>query len=143
MNPAMPACVFCEIIAHRTPASWVEETPGAAAFLTIEPVADGHTLVVPRTHASTLEDVRTEERPQLWELVHRISERMRRVGLAEGVNLLVASGAAAEQGVFHLHVHVIPRHTGDSIAMNDWLDAKAHAASGSRQTELAERLRSP
>ena len=138
----MAPCVFCEIIAHRIPAWWVEEAEGAVAFLTIEPVSDGHTLVVPRTHAATLEEIREEERTPLWELVHRVAARMRRTGVAEGVNLLVASGEAAEQGVFHLHVHVIPRRRGDSVAMNSWLDAKAHPAVEGRQEELAERLRS-
>ncbi len=135
-------CVFCEIIAHRLPAWWVEEGTGAVAFLTIQPLAEGHTLVIPRGHAPTLEDVRPDERSEMWSLVHRISERMRHVGLAEGVNLLVASGRAAEQGVFHLHVHVIPRRPGDMVGFNAWIDSKVRSVPEARQRELSERLRS-
>jgi len=137
----MPECVFCEIVAHRLPAALVAESVGAAAFLTIEPVSEGHTLVVPRSHASMLEDVPELERPDLWELVHRVSERLRAVGLADGVNLLVASGRAAEQGVFHLHVHVVPRRANDGVDMNSWMDAKAHPAVEERQRAIAARLR--
>jgi histidine triad (HIT) family protein len=137
ISASMPECVFCGIAVHRSPAWMIEETPGAMAFLTIQPLAEGHALVIPRAHAETLDDVARSERSELWGLVHRVAERMRSTGVGDGVNLLVASGRAAEQSVLHLHVHVIPRRAGDSLAMNSWLDSKVRSVPDERQRELA------
>ena len=121
----------------------VEETHAALAFLTIQPFAEGHTLVVPRTHAETLDEVIESERAELWALVHRVAGRMRPAGVAEGVNLLVASGRAAEQSVPHVHVHLIPRRSGDGLEMNEWLDTKVRSVPEGRQQELARLLGAP
>jgi len=141
--PAMEDCVFCGIVAHRLPSWTVEEAAGAVAFLTIQPFAEGHTLVVPRTHAETLDDVADGERTALWDLVHRVARRMRAAGLADGVNLFVASGPAAEQSVRHLHVHLVPRRVGDQFDLNSWFDSKVRSVPDARQRELARRLGPP
>jgi len=136
----MTPCVFCEIIAHRVPSWPVDESAGAVAFLTIQPLTDGHTLVVPRSHAETVDEMSAGEWAYLWALVRRVAQRLRSAGLADGMNLMVASGRAAEQSVMHLHVHVIPRTAGDGVEMNAWLDPKVHPAVPDRQAEIARRL---
>lgn len=142
-GPVMAACVFCEIVANRLPSWKVAESDRALAFLTIGPLAEGHTLVVPRAHAETIRDVPPREWAGVWELVQTVSDRIIATGLGEGVNLLVASGRAAEQEVFHFHVHVVPRRAGDGVGFNAWLEGRVRALPDARQAEIARTLASP
>jgi len=139
----MAECVFCAIVAGRLPAWKVAESGRALAFLTIGPLAEGHTLVIPRTHAATIRDVPPREWAGVWDLVRSVSDRVIETGLGEGVNLLVASGRSAEQEVLHLHVHVVPRRAGDGIGFNAWLDGKVRSLSDARQQEIARSLAGP
>ncbi|MGW8884546.1 HIT family protein [Streptomyces sp. NPDC055749] len=92
------------------------------AFMDLQPVNPGHLLVVPKTHAVGLEDLQEDVGVRVWKVAHRLGRVLRRSGLrCEGVNLLLADGAAAFQEVFHVHLHVIPRFTGDPFRMSaDW-----------------------
>ncbi len=102
-------CLFCAIIAGDIPSRKVYADDYAYAFLDIDPWHSGHTLVVPRRH---VRDVL--EHPQaLGEISDAITATgellLDRLG-AEGLNVLVNSGAVSGQEVFHLHAHVIPRY---------------------------------
>lgn len=107
-------CVFCEILAGRAPASIVHREARACAFLDIRPVNPGHVLVIPASHAADLSELDPEAGADLFRLGQRVAAALRQsVPGCEGVNLLLADGAAAGQEVFHVHLHVIPRHRGD------------------------------
>ncbi|MGN6742459.1 MAG: HIT family protein [Amnibacterium sp.] len=107
-------CVFCAIAAGRAQASVVHEDETALAFLDLNPVTQGHLLVVPRTHGSGLEDVDDSSGEHVWSVARRMATALRRSALQpEGINLLLCDGAVAFQTVFHLHLHVIPRYAGD------------------------------
>lgn len=74
----------------------------------------GHLLVVPRKHATGLEDLDPATGAHLWSIAHVMSLALRRsTTRCEGINLLVCDGEVAFQTVFHLHLHVIPRYAGD------------------------------
>lgn len=112
----LAACVFCDIVAGRAPASVVYQDQRVLAFLDIRPITAGHTLVVPRRHAAGLADLDEEDGAQAFRVARRLAVALRRSGVpCEGVNLLVADGAAAMQEVMHVHVHVLPRHRRDSL----------------------------
>lgn len=112
----MAPCVFCEIVAGRSPASFVHKNDDAVAFMDIGGINEGHTLVVPRRHAASLGDLEVESGAAVWSLGLRVAAAVRRSGLrCEGVNLLLADGEAAGQEVFHVHLHVLPRWTGDGF----------------------------
>jgi histidine triad (HIT) family protein len=113
----MPSdCVFCEIVAGRSPASFVQEGDEAVAFMDIGGVNEGHTLVVPRRHATLLGELDTKSAAAVWSLGLRVAAAVRRSGLrCEGVNLLLSDGEAAGQEVFHVHLHVLPRWAGDGF----------------------------
>ncbi|WLQ42889.1 HIT family protein [Streptomyces laculatispora] len=115
-------CVFCSIVRGRTDASVVHEDESVLAFMDLRPVNPGHLLVVPKAHASGLEDLQPDVGVQVWKVAHRLGRAMRRSGLrCEGVNLLLADGEAAFQEVFHVHLHVIPRFAGDPFRIrSDW-----------------------
>jgi len=111
----MEDCIFCRIARGEAPAHIIHEDADVMAFLDINPVSRGHTLVIPKRHYRDLLDLPTEE----WEGVMAVAQRVARAliaGLgASGVNLLQATGAAAGQTVFHFHLHLIPRHENDGL----------------------------
>lgn len=113
------ACIFCEIIAGRAEVSLVHEDETVVAWMDLNPVVRGHLLVVPKEHSVGLEDLDVTTGAHLWEVAHELSHTLRRSELrCEGVNLLLCDGAVAFQTVFHVHLHVIPRHEGDGWTLN-------------------------
>ena len=110
------SCVFCKILAGQSPASMVYEDQRIAAFMDIQPVNAGHVLVVPRIHAAGLADLEGRLAGDLFQVSVRLAEAIRRTDLrCEGINLFLADGRAAGQEVFHVHLHVIPRFSGDGF----------------------------
>ena len=130
-------CVFCEIVAGRSPASIAYEDDRCLAIMTIEPVNPGHLLVLPKAHAPYLADLDEATGMHLFAVAMRAAAALRASGLrCEGINLFLADGEAAFQEVFHVHLHVFPRFTGDPFGITaDWsvnpsreeLDANAEA----------------
>lgn len=115
---AMPAdCVFCAIVADEADASFVASSGLAVAFLDIRPIAEGHTLVIPRRHAVGLRDLDDAEGAELFRLGRRIAVAQWELGLAEGVNLFLADGEIAGQEVFHAHLHVLARRREDGLRL--------------------------
>lgn len=111
-------CVFCAIVAGRAEQSLVASSRLALAFLDVQPAVTGHALVVPRRHAPALEDLSAAEGTAVWELGRRVAAAARAAGLADGVNLFLADGAAAGQEVWHAHLHVLPRTPGDGLRLD-------------------------
>ncbi|MFE3446244.1 HIT family protein [Nocardia sp. NPDC059180] len=112
----MNDCAFCRIVAGEAPATKVYEDDTLCAFLDIRPIARGHTLVVPKRHATELEDLDPETGAELFRAGHRLALAIRRGGLAaDGANLILNDGTAAFQTVPHVHLHVVPRRHGDKL----------------------------
>ncbi|MGH2851002.1 MAG: HIT family protein [Solirubrobacteraceae bacterium] len=110
-------CLFCRIVAGELPATVIASEERAIAFMDINPATRGHALVVPRTHATDIGDIATEDLAACADLAARIARRARERLGADGVNLLNSSGPAAWQTVFHFHIHVIPRYAGDPLRL--------------------------
>lgn len=112
-------CLFCRIVARDAEASILFEDERVTAFCDLFPVNPGHVLVVANRHAVGLEDLDPEDGCRMFEVGQRVAKALRRSGLrCEGVNLFLADGAAALQEVFHVHLHVIPRFTGDRFRLS-------------------------
>jgi diadenosine tetraphosphate (Ap4A) HIT family hydrolase len=112
----MTDCVFCDIVAGERPASIVYQDGSCTAFMDIQPVNPGHTLVVPNEHAASLAELDPEAGEQMFQLAQRIAQALRDSGIrCEGVNLMLADGAAAGQEVPHVHLHILPRYRGDGF----------------------------
>lgn len=107
-------CLFCAIVAGDVPAAMVAADDDAVAFLDINPLTTGHTLVIPRRHATDLLDAAgtVSELAPLLESTGRLL--VERLG-ADGINVFQASRAPAGQTVFHLHFHLLPRWVGDDM----------------------------
>ncbi len=83
------------------------------AFLDLHPSSRGHTLIIPKTHASTLAALDTREIGPLFAAVKSVMGLLHRSLTPEGLTIGWNHGWAAGQQVHHLHVHIIPRYTGD------------------------------
>jgi histidine triad (HIT) family protein len=102
-------CIFCGIVAGEVASTTIAQSERAIAFMDINPATPGHALVVPRSHATDLFDVTADDLAACARLAQQVAGRAKdRLG-ADGVNLLVCSGEAAWQTVFHFHIHVILR----------------------------------
>ena len=110
-------CVFCEIVDGSSPASVVWEDELVMAFLDLQPVRPGHTLLVPKVHAESMGEMEVSTGSHLFGVSMRIAEAIRLSLGAEGINLFVADGEAAGQEVPHFHLHVIPRTEGDGFGL--------------------------
>ena len=93
----------------------VYEDSDVVAFLDIQPVNTGHLLVVPRAHHESLSDIPHPLAMHLFEVAMELAPVVKQVAGADGLNVVVNSGAAAGQDVFHYHVHVIPRSADDGF----------------------------
>lgn len=110
-RPAEPAdCPFCRALRRGIAVAW---NAGASAIPDAHPLHLGHTLVVPRRHATDLFELAPGEQAAVWALVAEVKEHVARVHAPDGFDVGLNVGAAAGQTVAHAHVHVIPRHTGD------------------------------
>ena len=110
--------MFCAIVAGEAEASRVAENELCVAFLDIGPFTTGHTLIVPKRHAVTFTDLTPQEVGAMAELGQRVARALQTSGLpCDGLNLWMANGEVAGQDVFHAHLHVIPRLSGDGLKM--------------------------
>lgn len=114
-------CIFCSIVTGESPAIVVDEDEHTMAFLAIHPANPGHTLVVPRTHADDIFDITSESLAAVAESTRRVAHLLNDRLRPDGMNIVQNSRRAAWQSVFHLHVHVIPRTTGDGL-MPPWIE---------------------
>lgn len=104
----MTECIFCKIIAGKSPAEIVYQDKQATAFRDIHPVAPTHILVVPNRHIASVDDMSAEDET----LVGHLFSVARQIALEEGVDqngyrLIINNGPHAGQAVFHLHLHLI------------------------------------
>lgn len=111
------SCVFCAVVAGEAPAERVFEDDDYLAFLDIRPFTRGHTLVIPKRHTVDLTDTPAETLAGMLAVGQRIARASRASGLhADGNNLAINDGRAAFQSVFHIHLHVVPRRSGDKLS---------------------------
>lgn len=111
----MGDCIFCRIVRGEAPAHVVYEDEHTIAFLDINPLSRGHTLVIPKRHYRDLLGMPAEELAAVVAAAQRVAGAILTGLGADGVNLLHATGAAAGQTVFHFHLHLIPRYSGDGL----------------------------
>src|ERR1051326_460029 len=110
-----PNNIFAKILRGELPAYKVYEDDKAFAFLDIMPRAPGHTLILPKAPARNILDVAPDDLAHVMKVVQKIARAAMTAFDAEGVTVQQFNEAAGGQVVFHLHVHVIPRHAGVAL----------------------------
>ena len=110
-------CIFCRLIAGEIPAAKVYEDELTLAFMDIGQVNPGHVLVAVKRHAATLLDLTPEEAGAAMQTAQRIAQALKASFDPPGITLLQANGKEGDQTVFHFHLHVVPRHADDGVAL--------------------------
>ena len=106
-------CIFCKITRREIPSKIVYENNLNLAFLDISPISKGHTIVIPKNHYSTLEDITNHELTELYKVVKKIATMMHEKLEIDGYNILQNNFTASGQVIKHFHVHIIPRNFND------------------------------
>ena len=102
--------IFAKILRGELPAQKVYEDEHTLAFLDIMPRAAGHTLVIPKASARNILDVPPDDLAHVAKVAQKIAQAGMKVFNADGVTVQQFNETAGGQVVFHLHVHIIPRH---------------------------------
>ena len=102
-----PDCIFCKIIKGDIPSFKIYEDDKTYSFMDINPVGDGHCLVIPKHHSTDLFHTPAEWLVATAETAQKVAHSVQQTLKPHGLNLLQANGPGAAQSVFHLHVHVI------------------------------------
>ena len=118
----MEECIFCKIIRGEIPCHKILEDDEVLAFLDINPVSRGHTLVIPKQHYENMMDTPKDIRERVLEISKDLAIQYKNLLKADGFNFLNSSGRAAQQSVFHFHIHLVPRYENDSN--NLWFSVK-------------------
>jgi histidine triad (HIT) family protein len=108
-------CIFCKIVNGEIPSAKILETVDVLAFLDINPVNRGHTLLVPKAHHANLSELPDAVAGAAGSLLPRLCRAVVAATGADGLNVIVNNGRAAGQTVDHGHWHIIPRFAGDAV----------------------------
>lgn len=118
VDPSPPgSCIFCRLIAGEIPSSRVYEDEHTLAFMDLGQVNPGHVLVAVRRHAATVLDITPEEAGAVMRTARRVAIAVKSAFDPPGMTLLQANGSEGDQTVFHFHMHVLPRHANDGVAL--------------------------
>jgi histidine triad (HIT) family protein len=132
-------CDFCAIaLGEDSSVQIVCERDTWLAFFPVEPATKGHTLVIPRRHVADLWELHEPLASQLMAAVIRVGHAVQAAVQPEGMNLISSKGSAAEQTVFHLHLHVLPRWSQDGF---DQIWPKRSPLEAADLEKVAERIR--
>lgn len=129
-------CIFCKIIEGEIPAETVYEDEKTLAFMDINPLNEGHLLIIPKRHAATIDEIDAADFLAVMSTTHKMAGAVVKAIGPDGLNLLQLNGKAANQMVPHLHVHIVPRWAEDGLTVSKWEivpgDMKAIADCASR-----------
>jgi len=108
-------CIFCKIVAGELPCYQIYEDNNFLAFLDIQPISKGHTLIIPKKHYHTFLETPVEILTQMTPVIHKIGQALLKATQADGLNFGLNNGSAAGQIIMHTHFHIIPRFNNDGL----------------------------
>ena len=126
-------CVFCEIIKRKSPAHIIYENSRLISFLDIEPINEGHVLIVPKQHVDTIEELSDETLTDIMGVAKKIVTALKDIYGNEGYSIMQNGGKFCDFG--HAHFHVFPRYDNDGFG---WTYGSGEKAVNE---EIAERIR--
>jgi histidine triad (HIT) family protein len=110
-----PGNIFAKILRGEFPCYKVYENDHVLAFLDIMPRSPGHTLVIPKAAARNILDIKPEDFAHVARGAHKIAHAAMQAFEADGITVQQFSEPASGQVVYHLHMHVMPRHDGIAL----------------------------
>jgi histidine triad (HIT) family protein len=106
-------CIFCKIVNESTSARIIDQNDKAIAFLDAFPLSAGHTLIVPKSHYSKVQDMDREYSSDVFNLLWKVSGVVEKAAGVNASTIAIHNGREAGQEVPHVHVHIIPRSLRD------------------------------
>jgi histidine triad (HIT) family protein len=125
----MRETIFSRIIRGEIPCHRVYEDEKVLAFLDVGPLSRGHTLVIPKEAAATLDQLSDESAAALGRVLPRLCRAVLKATGTTSYNVLQNNGAAAHQAVFHVHFHIIPKTSGAGLGIG-WPAGRLDPAEG-------------
>ncbi len=133
----MPDTIFGKIIRGEIPCHKVYEDASVLAFLDVGPLSKGHTLVIPKEPAVTIDQLSDDAAAAVGRVLPRIARAVMKATGASAYNVLQNNGSLAHQAVMHVHFHIIPRYEDGSGLGIKWGAGKLDPAAGK---ELAAKI---
>ncbi len=137
----MADTIFGKIIAGSIPCHKVYEDAQVLAFLDIAPLSRGHTLVIPKEPAATLDQLSDEAAAALGRVLPRICRAVMAVSGVTEYNVLENNGVGAHQAVAHVHFHIIPKPAGGAGLGIGWPAGQLGTDAAQLASELAQQVR--
>ena len=131
-------CIFCRIVEGKIPSMKIAETEKSLAFLDAFPLTKGHTLVIPKKHYVKIQEMSKEDNSDLFEVVRILTGKMER--LASSSLVAIHNGKESGQEVPHVHVHIIPRNTDDSVGPVHSMFSKKPKLTNDEFNNIADKL---
>lgn len=118
----MDHCIFCQIIDKQEPSTIIYENDTIIAISPKNPIAKGHTLIIPKKHSENIVDTDYSVMEVIGAKLKELSAKLIQDNGATGINILNANGEDAQQSVKHLHFHLVPRYPNDGLDL--WIKQK-------------------
>ena len=106
-------CTFCNIVDGNISARIISQNDNAIAFLDAFPLSVGHTLIIPKRHYSKVQDMNREYSSAMFDLLRIVTEAVEKATGVKASTMAIHNGAEAGQVILHVHIHIIPRFSGD------------------------------
>ena len=119
----MENCIFCKIASGEIPSATLYEDEDFRVILDLGPATRGHSLILPKKHAANISEMPDELLGRAMSVAKKVAVAMKEGLSCDGVNVVQNNGEAAGQTVFHFHMHIIPRYTGDNAGVS-WKPGK-------------------
>lgn len=117
----MEGCIFCKIVGGELPCFKIYEDDRVLAFADIHPLAEGHTLIIPKSHVENLHEISPDDLAAVHLASKRIAGAMGRALSPSGIAALQLNGKGANQVVMHYHLHLVPRALGSPpLPITSW-----------------------
>lgn len=137
----MDDCIFCRILDGEIPSRTVHEDEETFAFLDVNPLARGHTLVIPKAHHARVDELPDGTRDALFRRLGDLGPVIERAVDADGITVGMNDGEAAGQEIPHVHGHLVPRFEGDGAGAIHSLRWNRPDMDDERFDEVAEAIR--
>jgi histidine triad (HIT) family protein len=117
----MEECIFCKIVKGEIPSVKVYEDERVLAFEDINPISDGHTLIIPKNHARDIWEIPVEDLNAIHSASKKVAGAIKTALKAEGIACVQLNGRAVNQVVMHYHLHLVPRvEGGPELPVTAW-----------------------
>lgn len=106
-------CIFCKIVIGNISARIISQNDNAVAFLDAFPLSVGHTLLIPKRHYSKIQDMSREYSSALFDMLRVVTAPIEEASGVKASTIAIHNGLEAGQEILHVHIHIIPRISGD------------------------------